>query len=220
MLGYRRLAFVASVVASSLAAPAAHADRDDPELDGRSPVRVGGGYSELYRAPVLVLGYEVGLSIRRLSETAHLQLVLGMEWQRGPRAPTLSGEQERHYGFTAYTLGTGVLLQDPDGGPALVLSATLSPLSANDSDNVFDGIGMGSRIELYPFYQTLLDSLRCRRGLFATYFLGGLSTWATAREDWIGSGSGRSLAAGASVDISRALTLPLVAGLFDMSCKD
>lgn len=209
----RRLLLVASAAgAIGLSAPG-NARAEELDIDAIGSVRVGLGYSHLMHSRILSLSFEDQFQVYRLSETAVMTVVFGMDGQR-----PLDNEPKRR-GFLASTLGPGLLFGSR-GGPAFTLGATAAPLwQSQDDTTKLAGFGVGLRTEAYPFYQTLIEAVECRRGTFETYVLSGLHGWAQVRRDWIGVG-GESYAVGFGFDLGRNVLLPVLGAVLKGSCAE
>lgn len=215
-----RLVFVSCfLVLTSLLAPARaeHAQRaeappDEFDLDAIGAVRAGLGWSELYDARILSLSFEDHIRVARLSDDVGGLVTFGMDGQRP------LGVSRSKRGFLATTLGGGFLFHN-EPGPAVVLSMTLAPLlsSGEDGATKLVGFGLGTRAEVYPFYETLAKVVRCDRGPFRTYVLSGLHAWLLTRRDWLGQ-SGESYAFGLGFDLGRNVVLPVLGAALPAAC--
>jgi hypothetical protein len=187
------------------------APQDEDELDIIGSVRAGLGYSELLSSRILSLSFEDQFRVHRFSDDLGFTVVFGMDGQRP------LDEHPAQRGFLAMTLGPGLLLR-PEDGPAFTLAGTVGPLWQTRDDNTkLAGFGIGLRVEVYPFYQSLLEVVKCDRGTFSTYVLSGLHGWAQTRRDWLGS-SGESYAVGFGFDLGRNVLLPILGATLHASC--
>jgi hypothetical protein len=183
-----------------------------PDVDVVAPVRIGWGYSRLFRSRILSLSFEDELQFHRLSRSFTLGAVFGMDAQRA------LDDVPRPRSFLATTLGSSVMFRPGHEAPAFVLSGTAAPLwQSSDETTRLVGFGVGARLEAWPFYQSMFEAVECRRGTVATYLLSGLHGWALARHDWIGT-SGDSYAVGFGVELGRNMVLPLLGALLNASC--
>lgn len=211
-----RLAAMAAIVISVLVAPEARAEL----VDLRGPVRIGTGWSHLYHERVLSLSFEDAIALWRLGDHARGEILFGMDGVRGPTY-TPPGKDPTHDGYLAANLGLGLSfpLAGKDDGPLLAVNATMGPLFEGKEDFAPHGIGVAARAEVFPLYLGLESCVACDHGWFRTYVLSGLSGWALARQDWLGSSSGPTFAAGFAVDFARNLLLPLLGSILGGACS-
>jgi hypothetical protein len=189
----------------------ARAEEPPIDLDAIGSVRVGVGHSTLLRARILSLSFEDQVRVHRLSDTVGITAIFGMDAQR-----PLDFDSPR-LGFLATGLGAGLLIHQPPG-PALTLGLTGAPLwQSKDDSTHLAGFGAALRVEGYPFYQTLIEAVHCRRGVIATYVLSGLHVWALGRRDFIGLG-GESWAMGFGFDLGRNAILPVLGAVLPAAC--
>lgn len=207
-----RPACVGLVLALSVCAPkVAQAERPEIDLDAIGSVRVGVGHSTLLDARILSLSFEDQIRVHRLSDAVGVTGIFGMDAQR-----PLDFDSPR-LGFLATGLGAGLLIHQPPG-PALTLGLTGAPLwQSKDDTTHLAGFGAALRVEGYPFYQTLVEAVECRRGVLATYVLSGLHVWALGRRDFIGLG-GESWAIGLGFDLGRNAILPVMGAVLPAAC--
>jgi hypothetical protein len=186
--------------------------------DFRGPIRVGWGTSRMLRGEALTLAFEDQLSVHRFGRPFELQLVFGMEGQRGP--VFVKGGEEKRRGFLGVHLGSGLLIRPWEGGPALIATAVMGPTwEAHSDDAAPHGIGVSGRADLYPLYQSIQDVAGCKRGAFLTYALSGLHVFALTRADWMGTASGSSHAFGIGIDMARELLMPVMDALGVKVCR-
>lgn len=219
------LAAAALALAAGLLAPEALADQtiargpldrppppELPDVDIAGPVRVGWGYSRLFRSRILSLGFEDELMVHRLSSSLSLGAVFGMDVQRA------LDDVPKPRSFLATGLGPAALFRPAEAGPAFILSGTGAPLwQSSDEKTSLVGFGVSARVETWPFYQSLVEAVECRRGTVATYLLSGLHGWALARHDWMGT-SGDSYAVGFGLDLGRNVLLPVLGATLGGAC--
>jgi hypothetical protein len=181
------------------------------DLDAIGSVRVGLGWSNLLDTRILSLSFEDQLRVYRLSDAVGVTAIFGLDGQR-----PLDFDSSRR-GFLATTLGAGLLVHDAPG-PAFTLGLTGAPLlQSHDDSSRLVGFGAGLRVEVYPFYQSLLEAVECRRGAFSTYVLSGLHGFVLGRQDFIGE-SGQSYALGLGFDLGRNLILPVLGAVLPGAC--
>jgi hypothetical protein len=201
--------FALVLVALVAVAPAARADI----FDLRAPVRVGFGYSRLYRARVLSVSFEDEMGLLRLADGTLLELVFGMD---GVRGPTVGGAR---HGYLSVDAGTAISQRLGPGGPLLVLGATFGPLFEGNEDFAPHGVGVAARAELFPFYLDVGECARCTRGGFASFVLSGLSGWVLARQDWLGDAAAPTYAAGFGIDLARNFLFPVLDAVLGGVCS-
>lgn len=198
--------------AETLASAAPEEAPGELDLDAIGSVRVGLGWSALLDTRVLSLSFEDQLRVYRLSDAVGVTVIFGMDGQR-----PLDFDSPRR-GFLATGLGAGLLIHDAPG-PAFTLGFVPAPLwQSRDDSTRLVGFGVGVRAEAYPFYQSLLEVVHCRRGAFSTYVLSGLHAWALGRQDFIGVG-GESWAAGLGFDLGRNVILPVLGAVLPAACS-
>jgi hypothetical protein len=202
----RRTAATFAVLAMLCASRTAAAEITDV----RGPVRVGWGYTGLDGTRALSLSFEDELALKHLGEGVALDLVFGMDGQRG-RAFTGPNGQTLHRGFLGLTGGAGIEWRMMPGGPLATFNATTGPLwEAWSEDLVPHGLGVGARTELWPFYLNVKEIGSCEHGGFRMFVSSGLHGWALTRYDWLGADSGASWAVGFGVDLARNMVLPIL----------
>jgi hypothetical protein len=189
-----------------------HATEFDVDIVG--PVRIGWGYSRLFRAQILSLSFEDEIWWHQLSDGAKLGVAFGLDGQR------VLGDVPAPRGFLATGIGPSLLLR-PDSGrgrPAVVVSGTAAPLwQSHAADSSLSGFGVSGRLELWPAHQSIVEAIECRRGTAQTYVLSGIHAWGLARYDWLGA-RGDSYAIGIGFDLGRNLLLPILGALLDGAC--
>jgi hypothetical protein len=206
---------VAVLAAPVLVASEARADLDDI----RGPIRVGAGWSNVYRARVLSLSFEDEMSLWKLGSTARGQLVFGMDGVRGPSYTLVDGTTKQR-GYLGVTLGTGILARLGEHGPAAVLTATMGPLFEQE-ELTPHGFGVAARGELFPFYLDIKELVACEHGTVWTFVLSGLHGWVLTRQDWIGADQGTTYAAGLGIELGRNLLVPMMNAIMDLGmCSD
>lgn len=207
-----RLRAALAVAGFALWSTAVRAEEPELDLDIVGSVRVGYGWSRLLETRILSLSFEDQLRVYRLTDDLGLTFVFGMDGQRP------WDFDSRRRGFLATTLGAGLLVHD-EPGPAFTLSLTGAPLwQGRDDQTALVGFGAGLRVEGYPFYQSLVEVVKCRRGAFATYVLSGLHLFVLGRYDSIRV-SGESFAAGLGVDLGRNAVLPVLGAVLPAACS-
>ncbi len=182
------------------------------DIDAIGSVRVGLGWSRLLDTRILSLSFEDQLRVYRLTPTVGLTAIFGMDGQR-----PLDFDSPRR-GFLATGLGAGLSVHDAPG-PGFTLGLTAAPLwQSRDDSSKLVGFGAGLRAEAYPFYQSLIEAVHCRRGAFSTYLLSGLHAFVLGRYDSIGQ-SGESFAAGLGFDLGRNVILPVLGAVLPAACS-
>lgn len=179
-------------------------------IDVRMPARVGFGYSSLWDDPVYAAGLEAHVSFLELSQTTFLHASFGESallsappMPRGTKRPSLVGADA----------GLG-LSRFATGGPAFVVTLSAGPRWTFDrEDFVPDGVGVVGRAEVYPFYASISEITKSRRGWFRKYVASGLHLWVSARYDALRDRHGNTYAAGVGLDLGRSVLLPILARL-------
>jgi hypothetical protein len=203
-------------VLSAFSEAAANESEPEPEpeldVDIVGPVRVGWGYSRLFEAQILSLSFEDELWWHRLSDGALLGVAFGMDGQR------VLGDTPAPRGFLGTGIGPSLLLRPENGRPAVVVSGTAAPLwQSHEQETSLSGFGVAGRLEIWPFYQSIVEATECRRGTAQTYLLSGLHGWGLARYDWLGT-RGDSYAIGIGIDLGRNVLLPILGAVLGGSC--
>lgn len=177
-------------------------------IDTRGPVQYGGGWSNLYRAPVQVMSFEVQTSFIELSDTTWLHLSLG---ESGVVSMTRPAGDEPPDAYFGLDLGVGLTRYAPRG-PAFVIGASSGPRWGSDRPSEWqaNGVGVVGKAEVYPFYRTVPELVDDERGWFRRYVLSGLDLWVSARWDWVGTTRANTYAAGVGLDVGRSVILPVL----------
>jgi hypothetical protein len=184
------------------------------DLDFRGAVRLGAGYSSIFHAPVTSTSFEDEFSMFRLGTNARFHVLFGMSSYSA--GEFLRGDPS-HRSFFSATVGAG--LNFYVGRPLFSVSATTGPGWSGTNDGfVPDGIGIGGRLAMFPFYRNIMTDLNCEGGWARTYLLSGLSVWGEARQDFFGANSGTMLAAGGGIDLARHVLLPIIHHIFTGHC--
>jgi hypothetical protein len=189
--------------------------------DIRGPVRVGWGWSGMYRAKITSLSFEDEMAVRRLGDSASLLVVFGMDGMTGPPFPFPGpGGQPLHKGFLGLTVGTGLEWRLVPDGPLAVVDATAGPLWESWSEDLVPhGFGASLRTELFPFYLNIADIASCGHSKWYTYILSGLNGWTSVRQDWLGADTGATWAVGFGFELGRNFVLPILDEAVGPLCK-
>ena len=176
-------------------------------LDVRMPVRMGWGYSALYRAPAYDFGFEGQASFVELTESMWLHVNFG---ESAVLPAVVRREGQRRPGFFGVDLGLGLSRYAP-GGPAFFVSATTGP-RWDSQDRGFrpDGFGVTGRAEVYPFFMSIPEIVDERPRWFRGMFLSGLHLWVSTRYDRITGRHGNTFAGGIGLDLGRAVIVPIL----------
>jgi hypothetical protein len=214
--------FVGACVGLLLLAIAGRARADEAEsreewlrnLDFRSPIRLGAGYSKIYHSNVIATGFEDEFNAIRLSDAAHFHVVFGMS---GWSAKGLFERDPARRSFLGTSFGGGVNVRV--GRPLFSLSAAVGPgWSGNNDGLVPDGLGWGTHAIAFPLYVSMRQAIECDKGWFSTYVLSGLNVWGEARQDFFGSLRGMTVAAGGGIDLGRHFLMPILHEVFTGRC--
>lgn len=180
-------------------------------LDVRGPVQFGWGWSNVYRAPVYAMSFEVQASVLELTDTTWLHLVFG---ESGVLSAVRPAGAEKPPGFFGMDLGLGISRYAPRG-PAFLLTATAGPRWASDGPQRLrsDGFGVQGKAEVYPFYMTVPEIIAGERRWLRRYVLSGVSLWVGTRWDQVLDRRGNTYAGGVGLDVGRTLMLPITQAL-------
>lgn len=180
-------------------------------LDVRGPVQFGWGWSNVYRAPVYAMSFEVQASVLELTDTTWLHLVFG---ESGVLSAVRPAGAEKPPGFFGMDLGLGISRYAPRG-PAFLLTATAGPRWASDGPQRLrsDGFGVQGKAEVYPFYMTVPEIIAGERHWLRRYVLSGVSLWVGTRWDQVLDRRGNTYAGGVGLDVGRTLMLPITQAL-------
>jgi hypothetical protein len=206
-----RCVLVAALFAAIFAAriSTARAADDDFDFDLRAPIRVGAGYSHIYDALVLSLSAEQEVSIIKLGEATRFDIILGAD-AVGPWSSPHVADSSMRKGYFGVGMGGGIFQRLAPHGAAAVLGATIGPLFEVEDDFTPHGVGFTGRVEIFPFYLTMQEIDKCESDGLRTHLLSGLNGWVLARQDWIGSSSGATFAAGIGIDLARHILFPMI----------
>jgi len=183
-------------------------------LDFRSPIRLGAGYSKIYRAGVTATGFEDEFNAVKLGDMAHLHVVFGMS---GWGVKGLFDRDPQHRSFLGTSFGAGVNVRP--GRPLFSFSAAVGPGWTGNNDGLLpDGLGWGTHLVAFPLYLNMRETLECTHGWFSTYILGGLNIWGEARQDFFGRERGMTVAMGGGIDLGRHFLTPIMHQVFTGHC--
>lgn len=195
----------APLAAAALVTLAADARADEFTMDLRSPVRTGFAYTALTNAPAFSLSFGVDLDVLPITKHLAFTLVVDAEGNSRPDLP----EDDRVASFGGFGGGVG-LFYLTDGQVGFGIESTA--WATFDNMDIAGG-GIATRAYVIPFYVPMEQAANRNGDHFAAWVRSSISFWVMGRMDWTIDGNAGTIAAGLSLDVTRLLFLPYIAGL-------
>ena len=171
-------------------------------------------YSGPYAVSALHWGFDAEIQPPHITESVAAFLFTSIDSVGIPDAGTPQQPYERAYSSIA--IGGGLFIHTPGIGPAVSLHLSAGLLGRGE-DIVGGGFALVANV--YPYYVSVIDAIKCERGPFSAYLASSLFLWTGGRLDVLNESRGGIVSFGVGLDMSRSILLPVIAYALKEGCS-